>query len=265
MIEWTLNIAETFGDTLEKKDGPTIQRRPNCGVPGWLLKKRTKINVCWWSGSVFALRSAWRWKDPCQSDWGCHEGFRPGLLTFLPFQGYFLIQSSSWSWQIITLQKFSLEPDRKRGKEACGRTQSRRQGHLRGLPPHYAGKRTFQRLYLFMYSRPKTIRLLKAICSRRSTDTSDDFIEGLRHFDKVIVFFKSLPEWRSAGWQWVHQLCRAPPPADHPWREVEWWGGRAAAGWTWGQQGISLFDLPSFQFTVHFNRHFIQLVPPSIV
>ena len=26
---------------------------------------------------------------------------------------------------------------------------------------------------------------IKAICSRRSTDTSDDFIEGLRHFDKV--------------------------------------------------------------------------------
>ena len=25
----------------------------------------------------------------------------------------------------------------------------------------------------------------QAICSRRSTDTSDDFIEGLRHFDKV--------------------------------------------------------------------------------
>ena len=28
---------------------------------------------------------------------------------------------------------------------------------------------------------------MQAICSRRSTDTSDDFIEGLRHFDKVLV------------------------------------------------------------------------------
>jgi len=27
--------------------------------------------------------------------------------------------------------------------------------------------------------------IMQAICSRRSTDTSDDFIEGLRHFDKV--------------------------------------------------------------------------------
>jgi hypothetical protein len=26
---------------------------------------------------------------------------------------------------------------------------------------------------------------LQAICSRRSTDTTEDFVEGLRHFDKV--------------------------------------------------------------------------------
>ena len=47
-----------------------------------------------------------------------------------------------------------------------------------------------KRTHLFMYSRPKPICLFKAICSRRSTDTSDDFIEGLRHFDKVIVSIK---------------------------------------------------------------------------
>ena len=37
---------------------------------------------------------------------------------------------------------------------------------------------------------------LQAICSRRSTDTSDDFIEGLRHFDKDGNGFISSAELR---------------------------------------------------------------------
>ena len=51
-------------------------------------------------------------------------------------------------------QNSSLEPDRKRGKEACGRTQSRRQGHLRGLPPDHAGEFTQMNLpivFVFLY------------------------------------------------------------------------------------------------------------------
>ena len=36
----------------------------------------------------------------------------------------------------------------------------------------------------------------QAICSRRSTDTSDDFIEGLRHFDKDGNGFISSAELR---------------------------------------------------------------------
>ena len=37
---------------------------------------------------------------------------------------------------------------------------------------------------------------IQAICSRRSTDTSDDFIEGLRHFDKDGNGFISSAELR---------------------------------------------------------------------
>merc|ERR1712024_429602 len=37
---------------------------------------------------------------------------------------------------------------------------------------------------------------VQAICSRRSTDTSDDFIEGLRHFDKDGNGFISSAELR---------------------------------------------------------------------
>merc|ERR1711872_344611 len=33
--------------------------------------------------------------------------------------------------------------------------------------------------------------IMQAICSRRSTDTSDDFIEGLRHFDRMAMFISS--------------------------------------------------------------------------
>ena len=51
------------------------------------------------------------------------------------------------------IQNSSLEPDRKRGKEACGRTQSRRQGHLRGLPPDHAGEIThaLANSFVFLY------------------------------------------------------------------------------------------------------------------
>jgi len=38
--------------------------------------------------------------------------------------------------------------------------------------------------------------IMQAICSRRSTDTSDDFIEGLRHFDKDGNGFISSAELR---------------------------------------------------------------------
>merc|ERR1712243_4729 len=38
--------------------------------------------------------------------------------------------------------------------------------------------------------------MMQAICSRRSTDTSDDFIEGLRHFDKDGNGFISSAELR---------------------------------------------------------------------
>ena len=34
----------------------------------------------------------------------------------------------------------------------------------------------------------KNILYIQAICGRSSTDTSDDFIEGLRHFDKVLSY-----------------------------------------------------------------------------
>merc|ERR1719511_378246 len=38
--------------------------------------------------------------------------------------------------------------------------------------------------------------MMQAICSRRSTDTSEDFIEGLRHFDKDGNGFISSAELR---------------------------------------------------------------------
>merc|ERR1711982_295446 len=38
--------------------------------------------------------------------------------------------------------------------------------------------------------------ILSAICSRRSTDTADDFVEGLRHFDKDGNGFISSAELR---------------------------------------------------------------------
>merc|ERR1712037_908098 len=38
--------------------------------------------------------------------------------------------------------------------------------------------------------------IMQAICSRRSTDTTDDFIEGLRHFDKDGNGFISTAELR---------------------------------------------------------------------
>ena len=151
----------------------------------------------------------------------------------------------------------SSEPDGKRSEEACCGTQSRRQGHLRGLPPHYAGKGTFQRLYLFMYSRPKPICLFKAICSRRSTDTSDDFIEGLRHFDKVIVSIKHFT--------WVMK-CRmamgssALPSSVTCWPPLErsWVMRRQSSCWLDMRTTRSLFNLFSilcpFQSALHSTR-----------
>ena len=35
------------------------------------------------SGGVFVVRPAWWWKDPCEPNWWCHEGARPGAENLL--------------------------------------------------------------------------------------------------------------------------------------------------------------------------------------
>ena len=54
-------------------------------------------------------------------------------------------------------------------------------------------------MYEFLYVHSKDINVFsfpQAICSRRSSDTSEDFIEGLRHFDKDGNGFISAAELR---------------------------------------------------------------------
>ena len=50
---------------------------------------------------------------------------------------------------------------------------------------------------LFSFDSPEHVFILfQAICSRRSTDTTEDFVEGLRHFDKDGNGFISSAELR---------------------------------------------------------------------
>ena len=68
--------------------------------------------------------------------------------------------------------------------------------HLNNLFPscRFISKHTY-RIHRHRFSYDTNL-LVQAICSRRSTDTSDDFIEGLRHFDKDGNGFISSAELR---------------------------------------------------------------------
>ena len=80
------------------------------------------------------------------------------------------------------------ESHREWGQETGCWTQSWRPSYLRAVSAHHAGQYqakcgTFTTYCESLLWLNQSLNF-QAICSRRSTDTSDDFIEGLRHFDK---------------------------------------------------------------------------------
>lgn len=53
--------------------------------------------------------------------------------------------------------------------------------------------------------------IFQAVSSKKITDTADDFIEGLRHFDKVSHYLTenqlSFDIWTLLGREWVDVKC----------------------------------------------------------
>ena len=74
--------------------------------------------------------------------------------------------------------------------------------------------------------------MLQDVSSKPIRDTVDDFVEGLKHFDKVIYIVfcfleKSQLNLYYAGGEWSHLRRGAPPPAHWAWGEDERGGGEA--------------------------------------
>ena len=70
--------------------------------------------------------------------------------------------------------------------------------------------------------------MLQDVSSKPIRDTVDDFVEGLKHFDKVnsVFFFLSwTPNNILSGGEWPHLRRGAPPPVDWAGREDERGGG----------------------------------------
>ena len=141
-------------------------------------------------GGVFVVRPAWWRKDPCQPDWRCHEGSGPGWHPLKDFS-YICDQNPTES----EVKKLVVEhrADDRVTFEVFLPIMQVSSHWLLQLPRNIVVLmplvhiKLIHILWLFDASRLYFHNYFKAICSRRSTDTSDDFIEGLRHFDKVLV------------------------------------------------------------------------------